>query len=100
MQNALKGTDQSHWTVRVPGARVTHLWTDNPAEAAPVAAPDRRDARFKDPAWSEGVFDYMKQAYLITSNWTEQLVGNRIFRPEQVSTGKTGVKYVPLEQRP
>ncbi len=24
--------------VRIPGARVTHLWTDNPAEAEPVAA--------------------------------------------------------------
>ena len=34
------------------------------------------------------------------AHWTEQLVGNRIFRPEQISTGKSGVKYVPLEQRP
>ena len=33
------------------------------------------------------------------AHWTEQLVGNRIFRPEQISTGKTDVKYVPLEQR-
>lgn len=33
------------------------------------------------------------------AHWTEQLVGNRIFRPEQISTGKSGVKYVPLEQR-
>lgn len=34
------------------------------------------------------------------AHWTEQLVGNRIFRPEQISIGNTGVKYVPLEQRP
>jgi citrate synthase len=34
------------------------------------------------------------------AHWTEQLVGNRIFRPEQISTGKSGVPYVPLEQRP
>jgi citrate synthase len=34
------------------------------------------------------------------AHWTEQLVGNRIFRPEQISIGKTGVKYVPMEQRP
>lgn len=34
------------------------------------------------------------------AHWTEQLVGNRIFRPEQISTGKNDVKYVPLEQRP
>jgi citrate synthase len=33
------------------------------------------------------------------AHWNEQLVGNRIFRPEQISTGNTGVKYVPLEQR-
>ena len=34
------------------------------------------------------------------AHWTEQLVGNRIFRPEQISVGKSGVKYVPLEERP
>jgi citrate synthase len=33
-------------------------------------------------------------------HWTEQLVGNRIFRPEQIFTGKNDQKYVPLEQRP
>ncbi len=33
------------------------------------------------------------------AHWTEQLVGNRIFRPEQISIGKTDVKYVPLEHR-
>jgi polyhydroxyalkanoate synthase len=41
----------------------------------PVAAPDPRDARFKDPEWSENpVFDFLKQAYLITSRWAEKLV--------------------------
>jgi citrate synthase len=34
------------------------------------------------------------------AHWNEQLVGNRIFRPEQIYVGKTGVKYVPLEERP
>jgi citrate synthase len=34
------------------------------------------------------------------AHWTEQLVGNRIFRPEQIFTGKNDQKYVPLEQRP
>lgn len=34
------------------------------------------------------------------AHWTEQLVGNRIFRPEQVFTGKNDQKYVPLDQRP
>lgn len=34
------------------------------------------------------------------AHWHEQLVGNRIFRPEQISVGKSDVKYVPLAQRP
>jgi len=34
------------------------------------------------------------------AHWNEQLVGNRIFRPEQIFTGKTDVAYVPLEKRP
>ena len=34
------------------------------------------------------------------AHWHEQLVGNRIFRPEQISTGKHDVAYVPLAQRP
>lgn len=34
------------------------------------------------------------------AHWHEQLVGNRIFRPEQVFTGKNDQKYVPLDQRP
>jgi polyhydroxyalkanoate synthase subunit PhaC len=55
------------------------LWTSSMQrlfgqDPDPVAEPGRKDARFKDPAWSEGVFDYMKQSYLITSNWSEQLV--------------------------
>jgi len=34
------------------------------------------------------------------SHWHEQLENNRIFRPEQVYTGKSDVNYVPLEKRP
>ena len=41
----------------------------------PVAEPDPGDKRFKDPEWSENpVFDFIKQAYLITSRWAEDLV--------------------------
>jgi polyhydroxyalkanoate synthase len=44
-------------------------------KSAPVAAPDPKDARFKDSAWSENqYFDFMRQAYLINSQWAEQLV--------------------------
>jgi citrate synthase len=34
------------------------------------------------------------------AHWLEQLVGNKIFRPEQIYVGKTDVNYVPLSQRP
>lgn len=34
------------------------------------------------------------------AHWHEQLVGNRIFRPEQIFVGKPDVEYVPLEKRP
>jgi polyhydroxyalkanoate synthase len=44
-------------------------------EAAPVAEPDPRDPRFKDPEWSRNqFFDILKQAYLITTRWAEKLV--------------------------
>ena len=34
------------------------------------------------------------------AHWNEQLVGNRIFRPEQIFTGTVDADYVPLEKRP
>ena len=35
----------------------------------PVARPEPKDSRFKDPEWSENpVFDFIKQAYLITTS--------------------------------
>ena len=44
-------------------------------EVAPVAQPDPRDNRFRDPEWSENpFFDFIKQAYLITSHWSEELI--------------------------
>ena len=44
-------------------------------EAAPVAEPDKRDARFADPDWSaHPMFDFVKQAYLIGSRWAEAMV--------------------------
>src|SRR5262245_58923149 len=45
--------------------------------AAPVIAPDTRDQRFKDPDWSDNpFFDFIKQAYLLTTNWAMDLVQN------------------------
>ncbi|MEZ5811615.1 MAG: class I poly(R)-hydroxyalkanoic acid synthase [Rhizobiaceae bacterium] len=40
-----------------------------------VAAPDERDRRFKDSEWADNAFfDFLKQAYLITSRWAGDLV--------------------------
>ncbi len=41
----------------------------------PVATPEPGDNRFKDPEWSSNpYFDYWKQAYLLTTQWTEQML--------------------------
>ncbi len=45
--------------------------------AEPVATPLKTDRRFADPQWTENpVFDVMKQSYLLTSNWLNDLVAN------------------------
>jgi len=44
-------------------------------ESAPVAAPDAKDKRFADPEWSQNqFFDFLKQAYLLSTQWAEHLV--------------------------
>lgn len=44
-------------------------------EAEPVVKPDVKDKRFIHPEWtSNPFFDTMKQAYLLTANWSERLV--------------------------
>jgi polyhydroxyalkanoate synthase len=41
----------------------------------PVIAPAASDHRFSDKEWSENpFFDFLKQAYLLTSNWAEDIV--------------------------
>jgi polyhydroxyalkanoate synthase len=43
--------------------------------AGPVVAPDPRDKRFADPEWSSNqFFDFVKQAYLLSTNWADHLV--------------------------
>jgi polyhydroxyalkanoate synthase len=62
------------------GTQFMSLWASTlrraqgePAE--PVAQPEPKDNRFKDPEWSQNpVFDFLKQAYLISSRWAEDLV--------------------------
>jgi polyhydroxyalkanoate synthase len=43
--------------------------------AAPVIVPDPKDKRFADPEWSSNqFFDFVKQAYLLGSDWADRLV--------------------------
>src|SRR4051794_5914348 len=43
--------------------------------AAPVIEPPPRDKRFSDPEWkSNQFFDFVKQAYLLTTQWAHELV--------------------------
>lgn len=44
-------------------------------DVEPVVKPGHGDHRFQDPDWTKNpVFDFWKQAYLLTSNWAEELV--------------------------
>jgi polyhydroxyalkanoate synthase len=46
------------------------------AEVRPVIAADRGDRRFKDPAWDDdGLFDFIKQSYLLNSKYLLQVAG-------------------------
>jgi len=44
-------------------------------QTVPVIAPEPNDKRFADPEWSSNQFyDFVKQAYLLTTRWADQLV--------------------------
>jgi polyhydroxyalkanoate synthase len=46
-------------------------------EAMPAISPSPRDKRFADPEWkSNQFFDFMMQAYLLTTQWAQDLVRN------------------------
>ena len=61
--------------------RYMDLWRSSAQRAAgeahaPAASPAKGDKRFLDPDWSSNpVFDVIKQSYLITSDWLNDLVG-------------------------
>ena len=47
------------------------------AKPEPVAAPERGDRRFNDPAWSEEpAFDFIKQAYLLAARRSLEMIEN------------------------
>ena len=44
-------------------------------ESSPLITPEKSDKRFNDPEWSSNQFyDFLKQAYLVTTRWANQLV--------------------------
>ena len=44
-------------------------------QVEPAIEPDPRDKRFKDPEWNRNqFFDFIKQMYLTTSRWADQMV--------------------------
>ncbi|HEY3797081.1 MAG TPA: class I poly(R)-hydroxyalkanoic acid synthase [Caulobacteraceae bacterium] len=48
----------------------------NGAAAEQVVQPSRGDKRFADPDWTDNpVFDTIKQSYLITADWLNELIG-------------------------
>jgi len=53
---------------------IRRLSSENAGEP-PAVAPERGDKRFQDPEWSRNAFfDFLKQAYLVTSRWATDLV--------------------------
>ena len=42
-----------------------------------IIEPEKQDKRFRDEAWDDNpAFDFLKQSYLLTSRWIENLVSN------------------------
>ena len=57
------------------GSAVKRLAGEKQSE--PVVAPDPKDRRFADPEWSSNqFFDFVKQAYLLSTGWADHLVQN------------------------
>ena len=94
------------------GAQFLNLWSATLKKAqgepaAPVAEPDQKDSRFKDPEWADNpVFDFLKQAYLITTRWAEEMVddaeglddhtrGKARFYVKQISGALSPSNFIP-----
>ena len=67
-------------------AEWTELWAGGGARAVgqerdPVVAPEKGDRRFNDPAWNQGFFDYLKQAYLLTTRQSMETIARTDLDP-------------------
>ncbi len=45
-------------------------------EQEPIIEPEHDDRRFKGEAWETDIYDFIKQSYLLTSNWMESSVSD------------------------
>lgn len=53
------------------------------AESDPLFVPNNKDRRFKDSAWQENAyFDFIKQFYLMSSEWMEKNIAQYELSPE------------------
>lgn len=53
---------------------MTRFWG---GEVTPLIEPAKTDKRFKDPLWQDSAaFDFIKQSYLLSSKWVQDLVSN------------------------
>jgi polyhydroxyalkanoate synthase len=51
-------------------------------DALPAATPSPGDKRFTDPEWTQNqFFDFLKQVYLLTTNWASKLVDDAVDLP-------------------
>ena len=63
-------------------------------EGAPVAAPAKGDARFKDDEWSSNfLFDFVKQSYLIASRHIQGAVASVEGLPEESQKKVAGAEH-------
>ena len=67
-------------------AEWTELWTGGVGRASgqvsdPVLVPEKGDRRFNDSAWNQGFFDYLKQAYLLTTRQSMETIAKTDLDP-------------------
>ena len=63
--------------------------------APPVATPAPGDRRFNDPDWTQNqFFDFVKQAYLVTAQWADKLVGAADLNPHTKQKAEFYVRQI------
>ena len=61
----------------------------------PVASPPATDKRFADPEWtSNQFFDFLKQAYLLTAHWADELVSTAELDPHTKQKAEFYVRQI------